>query len=190
VYLSVDTYWAQVAQNSVHEGADMVNDISAGSLDAELLSTVARLRVPYILMHMQGNPQTMQTNPHYENVAAEVQYFLAQKQKELYDLGCSDVLLDCGFGFGKTLEHNYVLLNKLSEFRTLNAPLVIGISRKSMITKLLHISATEALNGTTALHTIALMQGANLLRVHDVAEARQCITIFEAYRNGVQLTYK
>jgi dihydropteroate synthase len=184
VYLSVDTYWAEVAQNSVNEGADMVNDISAGSLDAALLSTVARLRVPYILMHMQGNPQTMQTNPHYENVVAEVQYFLAQKQSEAYALGCSDVLLDPGFGFGKTLEHNYALLKGLSEFKNLKAPLVVGVSRKSMITKLLNISAAEALNGTTALHMLALLQGADILRVHDTAEASQCISVFEAYRNA------
>jgi dihydropteroate synthase len=184
VYLSVDTYWASVAKNSIYDGADMVNDISAGSFDAELLTTVAQMRVPYILMHMQGNPQTMQMNPQYINVTAEVQYYLAQKQKELFSLGCSDVLLDPGFGFGKTLEHNYSLLNNLSELRRLKAPLVVGVSRKSMITKLLNISAVDALNGTTALHTIALMQGANILRVHDAAEASQCISIFEAYQNG------
>lgn len=177
VYLSVDTYHAKVAERAVHAGADMINDISAGSFDAELWNTVARLQVPYILMHMQGSPATMQQNPHYADVTGEVLLDLSAKVQVLFRMGMKDVLVDPGFGFGKTLEHNYQLLKHLPEFLDLGCPLLVGVSRKSMVTRLLEVSADEALNGTTALHMLALDQGAHLLRVHDVKEAMEAIRI-------------
>jgi dihydropteroate synthase len=181
-YLSVDTYWALVAENCVNEGADMINDVSAGSIDINLLPMVARLQVPYVLTHMQGSPATMQVSPQYNHVNFDVIYFLAQKQKELYSLGCRDVIVDPGFGFGKTLNHNYMLLKHLDGLLTLNAPLLVGVSRKSMITTILNLSSSDALNGTTALHMLALNKGAHILRVHDAMEATQCIAIMEAYK--------
>ena len=183
VFLSVDTYHARVAKAAVEQGADIVNDISAGRIDASMYETIAELGVPYILMHMQGKPETMQKNPLYNDVVQEVLQFLGAEIAKLRALGVSDVLVDPGFGFGKTLEQNYQLLNHLYELNLLDIPILAGVSRKSMVTRLLKIDASEALNATTALHMLALMQGAHILRVHDSAEAVQAMRVFEAYRS-------
>jgi len=175
--ISIDTYRAKVAKETIEAGAAIINDISAGNLDENLLKTVAELKVPYILMHMQGTPKTMQKNPQYENVTIEVNQFLSKKIKILKELGINDIILDPGFGFGKTVEHNYELLNNLDLIGFGEFPLLAGVSRKSMITRLLNISADEALNGTTVLNTIALQKGAKILRVHDVKEAKEVIEI-------------
>jgi dihydropteroate synthase len=181
VFLSVDTYHASVARRAVEQGADLVNDISAGSIDATMFENVAALKIPYILMHMQGRPETMQQNPQYADVVQDVLQFMADKVNRLRQLGVRDILVDPGFGFGKTLEQNYALLRHLYEFVLMDIPVLAGVSRKSMVTRLLDISAAEALNGTTALNMLALMQGASILRVHDAAEAAQCIQVYEAY---------
>jgi dihydropteroate synthase len=183
-YLSVDTYHAFVAKNAVEQGADLVNDISAGRIDAKLYETIAEIRVPYILMHMQGLPETMQKNPQYADVVQEVMQFLGAEITKLRSLGVTDIIVDPGFGFGKSLEQNYKLLKHIYELNLLDVPLLAGVSRKSMATRLLEIDAEQALNATTALHMLALMQGAHILRVHDTAEAMQAITIFEAYRSA------
>lgn len=176
--VSVDTYRADVAAMCVEEyGVSIINDIAAGQMDNRMFDTVARLRVPYILTHMQGTPNTMQAAPQYENVVHEVLKSLAAYMKDLHERGVADVIIDPGFGFGKTLEHNYQLMNRLEEFHLLNAPLLVGISRKSMIYNLLKTNPAEALNGTTVLNTVALMKGAHILRVHDVKACRECVDI-------------
>jgi dihydropteroate synthase len=178
--LSVDTWRATVAQAAVNAGVGIVNDISAGNLDPEFLETVAKLDVPYILMHMQGNPDNMQQNPQYEAVVTEVLDFFIQKVAMLRQLGIKDIVLDPGFGFGKSVEHNFALLKNLHVFsRVLGLPVLAGISRKSMICKPLGIKPSEALNGTTALHMVALQQGAKILRAHDVREAVEVIKLWE-----------
>lgn len=178
--LSIDTWRASVAQAAVESGAAIVNDISAGSLDANMFEMVARLEVPYILMHMQGAPDTMQKSPHYEDVVTEVLDFFIKKIEILRGLGIKDIVLDPGFGFGKTVEHNFALLKNLHVFQTvLDLPILAGISRKSMICKPLGIKPAEALNGTTALHLVALQQGASILRAHDVREAMEVIKLWE-----------
>jgi dihydropteroate synthase len=177
VVISVDTFTSEIAKNAVAEGAQIINDISAGSLDAQLFETIAELNVPYILMHMQGTPQTMQQNPTYSNVVAEVMTFFSEKLALLRALGVNDVLLDPGFGFGKNLQHNFELLKQLRDFKLFELPILAGVSRKSMINKALGTSPENALNGTTALHAFALERGANILRVHDVAEAKQVVTL-------------
>ncbi len=178
--LSVDTWRAKVARAAVAAGASMVNDISAGGLDHELLDTVAELDCPYILMHMQGVPRTMQKSPEYEDVVTEVLDFFIQKTATLRRLGIKDIVLDPGFGFGKTVEHNYALLKNLHVFQNvLGLPVLAGLSRKSMICKPLGIKPVEALNGTTALHMVALQQGASILRAHDVKEAIEVIRLWE-----------
>lgn len=180
--VSVDTFRADVARRSVLEGgASIINDISAGMLDAELLPTVAELNVPYILMHMQGDPQTMQVNPHYEDVTKEVILQLSQQLAQVRKLGIHDVIIDPGFGFGKTLQDNYKLMSEMDQFSVFGLPLLVGISRKSMIYKLLGTTPKEALNGTTVLNTIALMKGANILRVHDVKEAVEVVSIIHSF---------
>lgn len=180
---SVDTYRANVAGEMVEEyGADMVNDISGGELDAQMFETVARLHVPYVLMHMKGNPETMQQNPAYDNVERELFLYFSEKLKQLNLLGVNDVILDPGFGFGKTLDHNYELLARLNDFRVFDLPILAGFSRKSMIYKLIETSPAEALNGTTVLNTIALLKGVSILRVHDVKEAVETIRIMEQYK--------
>ncbi|MBQ8868076.1 MAG: dihydropteroate synthase [Bacteroidaceae bacterium] len=185
VVLSVDTYRADVAAMCVEEyGVDVINDISAGEMDARMFDTVARLRVPYIMMHMQGRPDTMQDNPRYVDVVDEVLAYLARRGNELRDRGVADVIADPGFGFGKTLEHNYQLMSRLEELHTLGMPLLVGISRKSMIYRLLDTTPDEALNGTTALNTVALMKGAHILRVHDVKACRECMQIVETVRGN------
>lgn len=179
--ISVDTYYAAVAAQAVKAGASMVNDISGGLLDAAMLSTVGKLHVPYICMHMQGNPQTMQQQPVYENVTREVLDFFIQQTEQCRQQGINDVIIDPGFGFGKTIAHNFRLLKELAVFKMLEKPILAGLSRKGTIYKTLNITAAEALNGTTVLHTIALLNGANILRVHDVREAVEAITLTEAY---------
>lgn len=182
--VSVDTFRADVAKMCVEEyGAALVNDISAGDLDAHMFPTIAQLKVPYILMHMQGNPQTMQLNPHYDNPVKEVIRYFAEKIEKLRTLGVKDLILDPGFGFGKTLKHNYEILDKLEEFQLFQLPVLVGISRKSMIYKLLNETPEEALNGTTAVHAIALMKGAKILRVHDVKAAVETVRIFNALKD-------
>lgn len=183
-FISIDTYYSQVAAGAVAAGASIVNDISAGSMDAAIIETVASLKVPYVLMHMQGTPQTMQKQPQYENVAREVLDFMIKKISELRKAGITDVIIDPGFGFGKTIAHNFELLNNLSVFRMLNSPLLLGVSRKSTIYKTLGITADESLNGTTVLNTIGLMNGASILRVHDVKEAVESVKLFEVCRSA------
>ena len=180
VYVSVDTFRSEVARQCVeHFGVDLINDISGGVLDRAMPKVVARLGVPYIIMHMKGNPETMQMAPEYQDVVAEVLEFLARQQQRFFDAGGKDVIIDPGFGFGKTLLHNYRLMDRLQDFHELHAPLLVGVSRKSMIYKLLETTPQEALNGTTVLHTIALMKGAHILRVHDVQAAAEARTLVE-----------
>ena len=178
--ISIDTYRSVVAQQAVATGAAIVNDISGGNLDAKMLGTVGALGgVPYIAMHMQGKPQNMQDNPSYENVLVAIRSFFAAKIDEAHKAGIHDIIIDPGFGFGKTLDHNYSLLKSLSSMQMDGIPMLIGLSRKSMIHQLLEIEAADALNGTTVLNTIALQQGAQILRVHDVKEAQQAIHLIE-----------
>ena len=172
VPISVDTFRADVARMCVEEeGADIINDISGGMMDRQMFRTVARLGVPYILMHMQGTPATMQQAPHYDNLRREVMLYFAERIDRLCQIGAKDIILDPGYGFGKTLEHNYELFHHLDDFNLFNLPLLVGISRKTMIYKLLGGTPQTSLNGTTVLNTIALMKGAHILRVHDVKEA-------------------
>jgi dihydropteroate synthase len=181
--ISVDTFYSKVARAAVERGALIINDVSAGSIDSKMFQTVAELKVPYVLMHMQGDPQSMQLAPYYENAPREVFQFLANKISELRRLGLSDIAIDLGFGFGKSVEHNYSLLHNLDLFKVLNCPILVGVSRKSMINKVLKTSAATALNGTTALHMLALDKGAHLLRVHDVNEAKECILLHQQLAN-------
>ena len=175
VYVSVDTFRSEVARQCVeHFGVDLINDISGGVLDRAMPKVVARLGVPYIIMHMKGNPETMQMAPEYQDVVAEVLEFLARQQQRFFDAGGKD-----GFGFGKTLQHNYRLMDRLQDFHELHAPLLVGVSRKSMIYKLLETTPQDALNGTTVLHTIAMMKGAHIFRVHDVQAAVEARTLME-----------
>lgn len=184
--ISVDTFRADVATMCVEEfGVAIINDIAAGEMDPHMFDTVARLNVPYIMMHMQGTPQTMQATPHYDNLIKEIFLYFAAKIEQLHAKGVKDIILDPGFGFGKTITHNYELLNQLQEFSLFEMPVLVGVSRKSMIYKLLGGTPFEALNGTTALNTISLLKGANILRVHDVKEAVETVKIVEAMRNGV-----
>ena len=183
--VSVDTFRADVARMCVEEyGVAIINDIAAGEMDANMFHTVAALNVPYIMMHMQGTPQSMQQHPHYDNLLKEVFLYFARKVQQLRDLGVKDIILDPGFGFGKTMEHNYELLSDLEEFRIFELPLLVGVSRKSMIYRLLDITPQEALNGTTVLDTICLLKGADILRVHDVKEAVETVRIVQAMRNN------
>lgn len=183
--VSVDTFRADVARMCVEEyGVAIINDIAAGEMDANMFHTVAALNVPYIMMHMQGTPQSMQQHPHYDNLLKEVFLYFARKVQQLRDLGVKDIILDPGFGFGKTMEHNYELLSHLEEFRIFELPLLVGVSRKSMIYRLLDITSQEALNGTTVLDTICLLKGADILRVHDVKEAVETVRIVQAMRNN------
>lgn len=182
--VSIDTYRASVASEMVQSfKADMINDISGGSLDEKMFETIARLRVPYVLSHIQGNPTTMQLNPGYEDITTDICQYFSQKMAELLRLGVNDIVLDPGFGFGKTLQHNYQLLKGLDELTILNRPMLIGISRKSMIYKFLNIDPEQSLNGTSVLHTMALMGGASILRVHDVKEAKEAILLYENLKN-------
>ena len=182
--LSIDTFRAEVAEHALNEGAHLINDISAGNLDKKMFATVAKFNVPYIMMHMQGTPQSMQQNPTYKNVVLDIIDFFVEKMIALRKLGVKDVIADPGFGFGKTLAHNYELLRKLDDLKILNLPIMAGISRKGMIYNLLKTSASKALNGTTVLNTIALANGARILRVHDVKEAVECVKLVEQLANN------
>ncbi|MFY0603187.1 MAG: dihydropteroate synthase [Flavobacteriaceae bacterium] len=177
VLLSVDTFRSNIAREAISHGAAIVNDISGGQMDSKMFKTVAELQVPYILMHMLGTPQNMQQNPSYKNVSTDLIQFFSEQIHELHQLKLNDVIIDVGFGFGKTVAHNFELLKNLSLFKNLEAPVLVGVSRKSMLYKTLDITAKQALNATTSANTIALLHGANILRVHDVKEASEAITI-------------
>ena len=177
--ISVDTYRSSIATEAIHAGANIINDISGGTMDDTMFATIAKLKVPYILMHIQGTPQTMQQNPTYNHVVEDVFDFFKSKLNELNALGVSKVILDPGFGFGKTIEHNYQLLKNLGKFSSFGLPLLVGFSRKSMVNKILNVKPVEALNGTTVLNTIGLENGAKILRVHDVKEAKEAVKIVE-----------
>jgi dihydropteroate synthase len=179
ILVSIDTFRSTVAANAVREGADIVNDISGGTLDESMLATVGRLDVPYIAMHMRGTPKDMQTQTHYEDILAEMLQYFGEKLSACKKAGIKDVIIDPGFGFAKTLEQNYWILKNLSYFKIIQSPILAGVSRKSMIYKILELNPEDALNGTTALHMAALINGANILRVHDVKEAVQTITLYK-----------
>ena len=180
---SIDTYHAETAARCVENGAHLINDISGGTFDTNMFDTLARLQVPYVLMHIHGTPENMQQQPLSKGITKQVLSFFEKKVAVLRDKGVEDILLDPGFGFGKTLEGNYELLQNMGQTRVNDLPLLAGISRKSMINKVLGTQPSQALNGTTVLHTLALLNGANLLRVHDVKEAREAIALVEFYRN-------
>ncbi len=177
VLISIDTFRAKAAEESIGAGAHIINDIAAGNLDEKMFETVAKLQVPYIMMHMKGTPQNMQNDPSYENVTKEVFSYFSEKIKTLTALGVKDIILDPGFGFAKTLDHNYQLLKDMQLLNFFELPILVGFSRKSMITRALNIKTDEALNGTTILNTTALLKGANILRVHDVKEAVECVEL-------------
>jgi len=179
--ISIDTYHAIVAKKAVEAGASIVNDVSGGLMDNQMLPTVAALHVPFVCMHMKGTPKNMQQNPTYNNVTEEVLTFFIEKIDACKKAGINDVIIDPGFGFGKTIEHNYTLLKQLAAFKILQKPILLGVSRKSMIYKPLEVTANEALNGTSVLHTIGLENGASILRVHDVKEAIECIQLTQLY---------
>ena len=181
--ISIDTYHSSTAKRAIESGAHMINDISAGHLDPAMFKTIANLQVPYIMMHMQGTPENMQHNPVYENLIKEIARFFSERIEHLKQLGVHDILIDPGFGFGKTLEQNYRLLGSLDYFSIFDLPLVVGLSRKSMVNKVLGVKPSEALNGTSVLHTMALQNGADILRVHDVKEATEAIKIVRYFQN-------
>lgn len=178
VILSVDTFRSIVAAEAIAAGAHIINDISAGDDDDKMISTVAELGVPYIAMHKKGLPKTMQNNPEYGDAVTEVFHYLELKVKQCRDAGIKDIVIDLGYGFGKTIEHNYELLKRLTEFQDIGVPILTGVSRKSMIFRVLDIQASEALNGTTFLHAYALQGGSSILRVHDVKEAVECVRLY------------
>ena len=184
IIISIDTYRSDVAKSCIDIGAHIINDISAGELDKNMFNVVAKLNIPYIMMHMQGIPKNMQKNPNYLNLIDDVFNYFKKKLKILTSKGAKQIIIDPGFGFGKTIKHNYKLINNLNKFKSLNVPILIGVSRKSMIYKLLSSEPKNALNGTTALHVIGLLNGANMLRVHDVKEANECIKIVNFAKNN------
>ncbi len=175
--ISIDTWRSQIAKQSIDAGANIINDISGGLFDQEMFATIAKLNVPYIMMHTGGRPEVMQENPKYNNLVNDIIEFFAIQLQKLRELGVHDIIIDPGFGFGKTLDHNYQLLAKLGTFQLFELPILVGISRKSMIQKFLNRTSDESLNGTSVIHTIALMQGASILRVHDVKEAVEAVQI-------------
>ena len=182
--ISVDTFNSLVAKESVVAGASMINDISGGNFDLDMLHVIGKLKVPYVCMHIKGTPQTMQKNPAYENVIKEIFDFFIERIDACKKAGINDVIIDPGFGFGKNKDHNFELLKNLPVFKMLERPVLAGISRKSTIYKTLGVTTDEALNGSTVLHTIALMNGANILRVHDVKEAKEAVKLFVEYSGG------
>jgi dihydropteroate synthase len=185
IILSVDTYRSSIARKAAESGIDMINDISGGQFDDKMFETIAELNLPYVMMHIKGNPGTMQQNPVYDDVVSEIIDFFKAQLDKLTGLGMTDnIILDPGFGFGKTVEHNYELLRRFSEFAAIGCPLLAGLSRKSMISKVLAIKPENALNGTTVLNTIALLHGADILRVHDVKEAVEVIRLVEKQKGG------
>ena len=182
--ISVDTFYSAVAIAAVKAGACIVNDVTGGTLDMDMLNVVAELKMPFICMHMQGTPETMQQQTTYQNVVTDVLDYLSRRVDSCRKAGINDVIVDPGFGFGKTIQQNFQLLKNLSAFTILDAPLLVGLSRKSTIYKTLDVTAADALNGTTSLNTIALLNGASLLRVHDVKDAWQAVQLVEAYKRG------
>jgi dihydropteroate synthase len=187
ILVSVDTFRSEVAKHVVENfEVDIINDISAGNADKKMFDTIATLGIPYIIMHMKGTPKNMQENPGYKDVVKEIFMFFSEKLYQLRLLGVNDIIIDPGFGFGKTIEHNYQVLNQLDSFRMFELPVMVGISRKTMIYKTLDITPGDALNGTTVLHTISLLNGANILRVHDVKEAKQAIKLCELYMSPIR----
>jgi len=188
--LSIDTFRSTIAQKAIAEGGDLINDISGGTMDNKMFETIGRLKVPYVLMHIQGTPETMQQNPVYKHVVEDVKTYLQEKIIQLNKAGVEQIIIDPGFGFGKTVEHNFELLKNLAQFKTLGYPILAGLSRKSIINKVLGIKAADALNGTSVLNTVALLNGASILRVHDVKEAMECIRLTAKYltsRNGTRI---
>jgi dihydropteroate synthase len=183
IFISVDTFHSSVAIKSAEAGADIINDVSGGSIDEKMFETIVRLNLPYILMHLEGTPQTMQKNAPYADVVGSVKNYFIEKTEKLSKSGFSKIILDPGFGFGKSLENNYELLKNLKDLSLSRYPLLAGVSRKSMISKVIGSNPVTALNGTTVLHTIALLNGASILRVHDVKEARQAIELVSFYKN-------
>ncbi|MGB0870636.1 MAG: dihydropteroate synthase [Flavobacteriales bacterium] len=177
--LSVDTYHAEVAEFAFNEGTSIINDISGGEMDKTMFETIAKLQVPYMLMHMKGTPKTMQENTNYDHLLDEIIYFFSKKTTQLHALGVNDIIIDPGFGFAKTVEQNFELLKKLQAFTVFDLPILIGVSRKSMLYKFLDTDAKNALNATSIAHLHALQNGANILRVHDVKEAKECIKLYE-----------
>lgn len=184
IFISIDTYLSEVAEFAIDLGADIINDISGSQMDKSMLEVVAKHQIAYVLMHMQGTPQNMQRNPTYNDVVKEISDYYVSKIEESKSLGFEKLILDVGFGFGKTVEHNYQLLKHLNEFAKFEYPLLVGLSRKSMINKVIQTSPVTALNGTTVLNTIALQNGAKILRVHDVKEAKQAVDLFEFYKKA------
>lgn len=176
--ISVDTFRSEIAKKAVENGVAIVNDISAGTLDSQMMSVVAKLQVPYIMMHMKGTPQTMQSLAQYENIVKEMMFYFSEKVSEARSFGINDIIVDPGFGFAKTLEQNFEIMQKLELFQMLDLPILVGISRKSMIYKTLDTTSEHSLNGTTFLNAIALQKGAKILRVHDVKEAVECVKLF------------
>ena len=181
IILSIDTFRSPVAEKAIEAGAAIINDISAGSLDTEMMSTIAKLQVPYIMMHMKGTPKTMQSLTQYDDILKEMLFYFAQKITEARSLGINDLIVDPGYGFAKTIEQNFEVLQKSELFQLLKLPILAGLSRKSMIYKTLDSTPSEALNGTTVLNTLALTKGATILRVHDVKEAMETIALFEIF---------
>ncbi len=179
ILISIDTFRSKVALECINSGACIVNDISAGSIDSDMFSMIAKLQVPYIIMHMQGTPQNMQQTPHYNDIIHEIIFYFSTKINQLRALGVNDIIIDVGFGFGKTLEQNYKLLNELALFKNLELPILTGVSRKSMLYKVLNTTPDKALNATTIANTIALLNGTTILRVHDVKEANEAIKIVQ-----------
>jgi len=183
--VSVDTFRSNVAACAVNEfGANIINDISGGALDQQMFVTMARLQVPYILMHMQGTPSTMQQAPHYDNLMKDIFCYFSEKIQQLRTLGLNDIILDPGFGFGKTVEHNFEMLRRLPDFQIFELPLLVGVSRKSMIYKTLDTTPEQVLNGTSVLNTLALAGGAQMLRVHDIKEARECVQLVQTCKTA------
>ena len=176
---SIDTFRSEIAKNSIEIGASIINDISGGKFDKKMFEVIAKNKVPYVMMHMKGTPKTMQLNPEYKNVVVDVLNFFVKQIKIAQDIGVTDIIIDPGFGFGKSLNHNFELLKELNLFKKINCPILIGLSRKSMIYKILNGNPNQSLNGTTILNTFALINGANIIRVHDVKEAKECITLCE-----------
>lgn len=183
--ISIDTVHAEVAQTALEAGADMINDVSAGTYDAGILAVAAQKQVPYVLMHMQGKPDNMQANPYYHDISAELTTFFLQKVRQLREMGIHDIILDPGFGFGKSLDHNYAILRNWDQLQMLGLPLMAGVSRKSMVCRLLDVSPADALNGTTALHSLLMYKGVQIVRVHDVREAAQVRKIVMATQKGI-----
>lgn len=182
--LSIDTFRASIAERAINEGAHIINDVSGGTLDDKMFETIGKLNVPYVLMHLKGNPTTMNKLNQYDNMAQEIVQHLSERINQLQAFGVKDIIVDPGFGFAKNIEQNFQLLNQMERLRILGFPILAGLSRKSMIWKTLEITANEALNGTAVLNTVALQNGANILRVHDVKEAKECIAIFKKLKDN------